>query len=78
MQLLEYAAITFTNLLDAAAHVECSFGIQNILKELLGKKGCDTDDIWDALSTQCRESLSLLRESNFTLNEDDCSLSQKR
>ncbi|VDK38224.1 unnamed protein product, partial [Gongylonema pulchrum] len=78
VELLEQAAIAFSGILDAGVQVECSYSIQTVLRELLGKNGADRANIWGLLSEQCRNSLSMLRYSSFTLHQPAQQLPTKR
>ncbi|KAL4003694.1 FAT domain family protein [Acanthocheilonema viteae] len=78
IELLERAAVAFSGILDASMQVECSYSIQTILRELLGKHGSESSHLWDSLSDQCRNSLSMLRKSSFILHKPFQYLPAKR
>lgn len=69
IELLERAAVAFSGILDASMQVECSYSIQTVLRELLGKQDSESSHLWNLLSDQCRNSLSMLRKSSFILHK---------
>ncbi|VDN03079.1 unnamed protein product [Thelazia callipaeda] len=77
VELLERAAVAFCGIIDASMQVECSYSIQTVLRELLGKDGSNSH-LWDSLSDQCQDSLSMLRKSNFILHKPAKELPTKR
>ncbi|VDO53874.1 unnamed protein product [Onchocerca flexuosa] len=78
IELLERAAVAFSGVLDASMQVECSYSIQTVLQELLGKHSSENSHLWDLLSEQCQNSLSMLRKSNFILHKPFQQLPSKR
>uniref|UniRef100_A0AAF5Q436 Serine/threonine-protein kinase ATR n=8 Tax=Wuchereria bancrofti TaxID=6293 RepID=A0AAF5Q436_WUCBA len=78
IELLERAAVAFSGILDASMQVECSYSIQTVLRELFGRHGSESSNLWDMLSDQCRSSLSMLRKSSFILHKPLQHLPTKR
>ncbi|VDN88819.1 unnamed protein product, partial [Brugia pahangi] len=78
IELLERAAVAFSGILDASMQVECSYSIQTVLRELFGRHGSESSSLWDMLSDQCRNSLSMLRKSSFILHKPLQHLPTKR
>ncbi|VDK68004.1 unnamed protein product [Onchocerca ochengi] len=78
IELLERAAVAFSGVLDASMQVECSYSIQTVLQELLGRHGSVNSHLWDLLSEQCQNSLAMLRKSSFILHKPLQQLPSKR
>uniref|UniRef100_A0A915PRR5 Serine/threonine-protein kinase ATR n=1 Tax=Setaria digitata TaxID=48799 RepID=A0A915PRR5_9BILA len=78
IELLEQAAVAFSGVLDASMQVECSYSIQTVLRELLGRNSSESSHLWDLLSSQCRNSLAMLRKSSFILHRPHQQLTTTR
>ncbi|CAG9534937.1 unnamed protein product [Cercopithifilaria johnstoni] len=78
IELLERSAVAFSGILDASMQVECSYSIQTVLRELFGRHGSESSHLWNLLSDQCRDSLSMLRKSSFILHKPVQCLPAKR
>lgn len=66
VELLERAAAAFSGIVDANAQELCSYSIQMVLRELIGRNGAAGEALWNALSERCHKEVHMLRSSNFT------------
>ncbi|KHN71426.1 hypothetical protein Tcan_02277, partial [Toxocara canis] len=66
VEVLERAATAFSGILDASAQELCSYSIQMVLRELVGRNSENGEAIWNSLSERCRKEVHMLRSSSFT------------